>query len=155
MMKKYFANNVVVFAGLFCLNIISATLFSALGKYLGIDLDNMEDTGLSATEMVVVIVFIAPLLETFFCQYLIFELFTKGLKLKNDIVCLLLMSLIFALLHHYNWLYMVAAFVGGVLLNTLYIILRKRIGGVRSFFLTVLFHVLYNSLAEIVNHYTS
>jgi len=154
MKSKTFLNNVLIFIGLFCLAIINTHLFSILANYLGIELEIRSKFGFSEIEMLFAAIIVAPLLETLFCQYLLYKLLTKVFNLKSAVVCILIMSLFFSLLHWYNWLYVVATLFGGIILNSFYIIMRNRIGGIYSFLLTILFHALYNSCVEIVNYFT-
>jgi hypothetical protein len=97
---------------------------------------------ISKEEMAFLAVLVAPFLETLFFQFLFYKALTGWLGLKNDVVCILIMSFAFSQMHWYNWLYVVMTFFGGLILNTFYITFRGR---TRYYFMiTVLFHALYN-----------
>ena len=85
-------------------------------------------------------VVVAPLLETFFAQYLLIKLLR--IKIKNQTYLLLLSSLFFASMHYYNWLYVLVTFFSGLALNYYYLEIEKI--SKYSFLLTAMVHSLYN-----------
>ncbi|MBT1705313.1 CPBP family glutamic-type intramembrane protease [Chryseosolibacter indicus] len=87
------------------------------------------------------IVVIAPLVETLFFQHLPYQVLTK-LKIRNKLLLILTLSLIFGLFHLYFWLYAIMAFCGGILMNTLYIFSRHY--SKYYFLIVVAYHSLYN-----------
>ena len=97
---------------------------------------------MSRKEAGFVILFIAPFIETFLFQFLIYYLLFSILKIRNKFINIIIMSLIFSLMHQYNWLYMVMVFLGGIVLNNLYIYYKDKTR--YSFLITVFFHFLYN-----------
>lgn len=109
-----------------------------------------EFPGMSSTDMAFLAILLAPLLETFLIQLLPYIFFKKICKLKNDLVAVFMMSVLFAFLHWYNWLYIIAAFFGGLILNSFYVYIYKKDDFLIAFWLTVLLHTLYNIYATFV-----
>lgn len=87
---------------------------------------------------------IAPLLETFLFQYLLFEIL-KAVKIKNTFILILLPSLLFGLGHCYSWMYVLAAFITGLIFNALYLYCINR--QLKAFWIVALLHCMCNLLA--------
>jgi hypothetical protein len=133
--------NIYIFIFFLFIAIINGLFFNFLNDSFFHLKDSMHDD-ISKEEMAFLAVLVAPFLETLFFQFLFYKVLTGWLGLKNDVVCILIMSLAFSQMHWYNWLYVVMTFFGGLILNTFYITFRGR---TRYYFmLTVLFHALYN-----------
>lgn len=86
-------------------------------------------------------IILAPLIETFLFQYLPNIILVK-LKITNRAWLIVLPAILFGCMHFYFWLYAVAAFFGGLILNFLYIYCKER--SKYYFLIVVLFHSLYN-----------
>lgn len=78
----------------------------------------------SKTELFIVVVVVAPLIETFIFQFLIFYL--MSLLTKNKIAILLTSALLFGLSHSYSLLYILSGCMGGLLLGYAYLIFQVR-----------------------------
>ncbi|WP_426479898.1 CPBP family glutamic-type intramembrane protease [Chryseobacterium sp. CBSDS_008] len=89
--------------------------------YLHFDVNYNKSQNISKNELNFIAIFIAPFLETFLFQYLPYFILSKWIKLNNKVFCIIIMSIIFASMHYYNWLYIVMTFFGGIILNNLYI----------------------------------
>ena len=88
-----------------------------------------------------IIVFLAPIIETVIFQFIPIEIL-KNTKLRNPVFLILIPSLIFAGAHWYHFIYIIMAFVGGIILNYYYVETQKI--SKYSFLLVVLLHSLYN-----------
>lgn len=109
-----------------------------------------EFPGVSSTHIAILAILFAPLMETILIQAVPYLFLKKVCKLNHDIIAVLTMSVLFALIHHYNWLYVVATFFGGLILNSFYIFIYKNNDFLVAFWLTVLLHTLYNVYATFV-----
>lgn len=92
----------------------------------------------------VVLLLIAPLLETLLFQSLIIELVCKFIKRpRNSLyVALMLSALTFAINHAYSMSYFVFTFIGGLILALAYFVGRYR--RENASLLVVIIHTLYN-----------
>ena len=90
-------------------------------------------------------VILAPILETFICQYLSFRLIK--IFTKNPIFIIGVSSLFFAANHYYNWLYVFIIFFIGIVLSYHYYSIQKI--SRYAFWLTVLLHAGNNFVALI------
>ena len=71
----------------------------------------------SALKFLILLVFVAPLLETLFLQAAIIEFFLYHLNVKNLIIPIFISGLIFGSLHYlntFNFIYMLAATIIGI-----------------------------------------
>lgn len=133
--------NFYIFLSFFILAILNGYCFNFLNDYY-FHLESELPAGISHKEMAFLAIFVAPFLETLIFQYMLYAGLTKVLRIKNNLICVLLMSLVFSQMHWYNWLYVIMTFFSGVILNSFYITFLNR---TRYYFmLTVLFHALYN-----------
>jgi membrane protease YdiL (CAAX protease family) len=87
---------------------------------------------------------LAPVAETYFCQYLFFRYLSKYIS-SSKIV--LLSALIFSLFHVYNVGYFVHAFFAGAILSFSYSCRERP----HPFISTALIHSVYNMIVLIVN----
>lgn len=106
--------------------------------------ENNEENGftnLSVPLKYVIIVVIAPLIETFIFQmtpYIVLNM----LKIKTKYLLVIIPSILFSLGHIYNPIYMCMTFIGGVFLNIYYYESKKHTH--HYFLLTALIHSFYN-----------
>ncbi len=138
--------NVVLFVCLFVLiKFIPAYIISKLTYILS---DEPITTGNelfgNIYVQVVTLVILAPVVETYFCQYLFFRYLSKYLS-STKIV--LLSALVFSLFHLYNVGYLFHAFLAGVILSFSYSCREKP----HPFISTALIHSVYNLIVFIVN----
>ncbi|KMQ62688.1 hypothetical protein ACM40_10540 [Chryseobacterium sp. BLS98] len=139
-MKKLF----IFFLISFALAVINGYFFNYINDiYLHFDVNQDKNQNISKNELNFIAIFIAPFIETFAFQYLPYLVLTKWIGIKNNIICIITMSVIFSSMHYYNWLYIVMTFFGGLILNNLYVYYYKHTHKY-SFILTVFFHALFN-----------
>ncbi|MGR3856104.1 CPBP family intramembrane glutamic endopeptidase [Chryseobacterium indologenes] len=128
----------------FVLAVLNGYFFNYINDtYLHFDVNYTKSQNISKNELNFIAVFVAPFIETFIFQYLPYLILSKWIRLNNKAFCIIIMSIIFASMHYYNWLYITMTFFGGIILNNLYIYYHKQIPHY-SFILTVLFHMLFN-----------
>ncbi|WP_353954761.1 CPBP family intramembrane glutamic endopeptidase [uncultured Chryseobacterium sp.] len=139
-MKK----TVTFFFASFALALLNGYFFNYLNDaYFHFNVHQNKYANISEGELNFIAIFIAPFVETFLFQYLPYLILTKWIRLHNNLLCIVIMSVIFASMHSYNWLYIVMTFFGGIILNNLYAYYYKH-ARTYSFILTVLFHSLFN-----------
>lgn len=126
----------------FFLTIINGYFFNFLNDNF-FHLKRKMPKDISTTEIEFVAIIIAPVIETLLFQVILYYVLATILKIKNDIFCTIFMSILFALMHNYHWLYIVTTFFSGVIINIFYISIQK-IKPNYSYILTVLIHALYN-----------
>lgn len=127
----------------FILSVINGYIFFFLNSHF-FHLKNNKVQGLSQIELNFLALIIAPIFETLFFQFLLYTIFKTVLKIKNEVIIIILMSLVFSSAHHYHWLYMCTTFVGGILLNIFYTSVLKIKDEKYAILFTMLFHFLYN-----------
>jgi Type II CAAX prenyl endopeptidase Rce1-like len=95
-------------------------------------------------------VILAPLVETFINQYLVFKIFQRAKSLKNRYLWYMCVSAVFfGSLHFYSLGYIIFAIGVGLVLAYIFYLYRRDVS--KAFWTTVLIHVLYN--AAILSHY--
>lgn len=98
---------------------------------------------------IIIVCVLAPIVETYIIQYLVYDIL--GEKLKKKIICLCLISgIIFGLFHYYSIEYIVAATYVGFCLQLWYILLARRHGKLKAFFCITGVHALNNTIATII-----
>lgn len=93
----------------------------------------------------IAIVLLAPLFETFLLQHLPFVWLEKRLR---PAYIILLSSLVFSLLHHYNIGYMISAFFVGMLYSGAYYLKREA----NPFLSVFIIHAGYNGFTFVWNN---
>jgi membrane protease YdiL (CAAX protease family) len=118
------------------------------------DIDFLQE--MSISELFLVVVIAAPLLETFLFQYLIIELvfwFESIIKKRIPLLIPILLSAIpFGLTHDYNTYYLVVATVSGVLFAFFYI-MAKHVNGLNAFWTVFSVHAASNLVSFILNQF--
>lgn len=127
---------------LFLLSILNGYMFSYINSRF-FQLENEAFDDLSRKEFFFAAVIFAPIIETLIFQYGLYN-FLDYLKLKNALIIIVLMSFIFSLVHHYHWIYMVATFSSGLILNYLYVTILRSRGELIAVLLTTAMHSSYN-----------
>jgi membrane protease YdiL (CAAX protease family) len=96
---------------------------------------------------------LAPIVETFFAQFLIIEgilLLFRRFKIKYSVLFAICASgLVFGLGHSYNWYYVFATFLIGIL-YALYYLIAKRHKNLSPFWTVAIVHSAWNLLTIIV-----
>lgn len=139
-MKKSISFFIISFA----LALLNGYFFNYINDiYFHFDINQNKYNNISKDELNFIAIFIAPFLETFLFQYLPYLVLSQWMKIQNRVLCIIMMSIIFASMHYYNGLYIVMTFFGGIILNNLYIYYNRH-AHAYSFMLTVFFHGLFN-----------
>ncbi|WP_158542143.1 CPBP family glutamic-type intramembrane protease [Pedobacter chinensis] len=124
------------------MKIINGYIFNYLNVVF-FKLNNDQFDKISENEFFYIAIFFAPLIETLIFQLFLYR-FLKLLKIKNTYIIILIMSLAFSQAHWYHWLYVVAAFVNALLLNTFYLKVYKLKNEFIAVLLTIILHSSYN-----------
>ena len=94
-------------------------------------------------------IIIAPILETLISQMGIIKLFSLSKKIKNNKLLLILISAIFfGLGHNYSILYIIFAFMAGILLAYSFVVYEDKENS--GFWVTAIIHSLMNLVSVIV-----
>ena len=122
------------------LAIVNGYLFTQLNKYLHIKMTQDTVENLSFFDRLFVIGIMSPVLETILFQYIIIEFCLKVFKIH--IWAILISSIVFCSVHFYNPIYLLMAFVGGLILSNYYLFVRAndRI----AIIYTAALHAVYN-----------
>ena len=132
---------VIFFIVSFALALLNGYFFNYINDtYLHFDVN--QNNKISPEEFNFIATCIAPFIETFLFQYLAYLILSRWIGIKNQMLCIIIMSIIFSSMHDYHWLYIIMTFFGGLILNTLYLYYYRHTR--YSFMLTVLFHALFN-----------
>lgn len=139
----------LVIAYMTILSIILSNIFAAISGITGENLKGVDFSKYSKTEEFVLVVFIAPLIETLIFQYLVI----KGVRYltKNIHIQCIVSAVLFSLNHNFNVLYMIDAFFIGLILG--YTFLIAKIKKSYPFWATFLVHLLLNFYVFVVRHY--
>lgn len=112
-----------------------------------LDISFIEE--LSLIQIFIIIVIIAPLIETFIFQYLIIEFLFRFKKIKINII-ILVSALAFGSAHYYDLIYVLVTCVGGFIYASYYLYLK--IKGIKFPFLYICsLHALWNFLLFILS----
>ena len=128
-------------------NIIITNIFDKITSIY--NLENMSNSlsFQSKKEEFVLVVIIAPILETLIFQYLPFYY----LKKYKPIYTVLISSILFGLAHAYSTIYMIYGFTVGLLfISACYYSIRKNIN---PFLLIAFSHFIYNFFAFCMNNF--
>ena len=138
--KKYLS---LLFIFYLLLTILNGYFFNWVNNTF-FNFTNETENGLrdfSRNEKFMLIVIMAPLVETVIFQYLPIRILEK-LRLENNWVKIILTSFLFSLFHFYNPIYVAMTFVSGMLLNKFYLECRTKSS--LYILLTALLHSMYN-----------
>lgn len=131
-----------LFLIIFTLKILNGNIFNYLNNnYFLLETPFFEK--IPENELFFLVVIFAPIFETLIIQFFLYRLLTK-LRIENIYIKIIIMSFAFSLAHHYHWLYMVATFVGGLLINYFYVSVLKLRNELQAVFLTMALHASYN-----------
>jgi membrane protease YdiL (CAAX protease family) len=130
-----------------CLNFLFSIFFSSIARFF---FDEVVSEGIekkfgTIADQALWILIIAPLFETLFFQYFIIENLNK--KFSPYLSCFI-SALLFGLSHTYNLYYFAFAFFSGIIFALIYYIgsINKR-----GIIYALLTHVIYNTIAFIIN----
>ena len=100
----------------------------------------------------ITLVLAAPLLETLFGQFIPIELLLRFEATLNPVVYLLTSTIVFAVAHSYNWVYILVMLFPGFLLAAYYGLLRHRWGTRTAFWWVAALHASINLISFFVNY---
>lgn len=134
--------SIQLFLVLLLLKILNGYFFTYVNNRF-FELENRAFDNLSELELFFIAVVVTPIIETLIFQYTLYKILNY-LKVKNTLILIVLMSIVFSLAHSYHWLYMLATFFSGLILNHLYISTLKNRGKWLAVLLTMGLHMSYN-----------
>lgn len=126
-----------------------------LERFYGKGIFNIDFSNYSSfSEVVVEVILLAPLIETFLVQFIIIEISLQLLSRKKYkyIYSILFSASVFGILHQYNVAYVIATFVLGLWFGSLYIFYKKN-KKIKPFLAVLLVHLVYNSINLIKEYY--
>jgi membrane protease YdiL (CAAX protease family) len=128
------------------LNIIISMIFDKITTFYHIEFKSNSMPFQSKTEEFVLVVFIAPILETLIFQYLPY-FYLKKYRYKYTI---LISSILFGLAHAYSKIYIIYGFTIGLLfISTYFYSIRKNLN---PYLLVAFSHFIYNLFAFCMNN---
>jgi len=135
---------IFLFILLFAIAILNGYLFNYINNiYFNYKSNGNDLNDFKPILKLTIIVILAPIIETLVFQYLPNKLLNK-LGVKNEFLLVFIPAMIFGLVHFYFWLYAISAFVGGILLNFLYLYIKNKNQIYVSLLIVFLFHSFYN-----------
>ncbi|WP_416337305.1 type II CAAX prenyl endopeptidase Rce1 family protein [Galbibacter sp. EGI 63066] len=101
----------------------------------------------------IVIIILAPLLETLLYQFIIIEagIFLFNKKKKTLMIIILISSIMFGLSHCYNLSYIILGVSAGIILSLLYVLCKLR-KDISPFFFVFIVHSFVNFTVYLVNN---
>lgn len=124
----------------------------SLPFFLLSNIDSQSDIKETSFKIFFIAVFLGPIVETFFFQHLIFEIY-KLLKVKSNVVIACTSSMIFAYFHPFNGvLEYCSYFFMGLVLMSCYLVSIKR-KEKSPFINTYIIHSLKNLVAVIISFF--
>jgi membrane protease YdiL (CAAX protease family) len=128
------------------LRILVAILFFFIVQHFGMQLPSgeLDEIG-NIVFSFLVIVIIAPLVETYLVQFLPFRFLSNKIQ---PIVLMFISAVIFGLMHHQRIGYMLYGFCGGMVYAFAYYVKRRS----RPLLITTAIHSLFNLFVFVYNH---
>lgn len=122
------------------LSILNGYFFNYVNTILQLDVNN-DLVKQEVSFHFVTVVLIAPVLEALIFQYLP-NVLLQNIGVENKVILIVLPSILFSLMHFYNWVYIIMAFNGGIILNSYYVFIKQKTGHPLAY--VSLLHSLYN-----------
>ncbi len=134
--------NILLFITCLSVAILNGYFFNYLNsRYFHYSSNNSGLSEFSEIEKFIIVIVIAPILET-----LIFNLLPnfllKKISIHNKPLLILLPSILFSIFHLYHPLYALMALVGGIIMNWYFLNVHKKTK--IAFWLVALLHAAYN-----------
>lgn len=140
--KKYFIRSIALSVVFFCWNIISSLL---LYKYLGVSLGKQISERYSITVEFILVVIIAPIIETILFQYLLITQVYISYNGKNKkTIAILLSAFCFAIIHSYSLYYFLVTLFGGIFLAYFFCSFKDNTNTISAILYLTLIHSLTN-----------
>ena len=141
--------NTKIFLILFLIDISFTGLMQLVLALFNIHLHNpIEKTPL--VEQVIVGIIVAPLIETWICQYLIFWVIKKFITNERNVAITFMVTstVLFASQHNYSIYYILVMIFPGAMLSYCFLFYYKTSNSLAiAYWCTVLFHALHNLMA--------
>ena len=94
-------------------------------------------------EKILIILIIAPIIETLTLNLLPIKIFKK--IIKSNLITIILTSSIFAFMHYYSFLSILKSFVSGIIYNGFFLVVETKYQVlIKAILLTILLHSFYN-----------
>ena len=130
------------------LNIIISMIFDKITTFYHLEFKSNSIPFQSKTEEFILVVFIAPILETLIFQYLPYFYLNK----YRYIYTILISSILFVLAHAYSIIYIIYGFTVGLLfISAYYYSIKKNLS---PFLLVAFSHFIYNLFAFCMNNFS-
>lgn len=142
MMKLENIKIIQIFFLLLLFKIINGYIFTYLNNRF-FHLENAIFEKFSESEILLIAVVFSPLIETLIFQFFLYR-FLNQIRIKNTLIIIILMSVVFSQAHWYHWLYVVAAFINGLFLNYFYLYIYNKKNELIAVLLTIALHSSYN-----------
>ncbi len=131
-------------------NIILGLTFTSLLSYDPSKSDTYIDD-LSIVKKILLIVILAPLIETFLFQYLLIRPFLKKKSKKIMMLGIFISALVFGLMHYFNIYYIVTMFVIGLIFGIFFVLGQTKFN--RGFIVVFSIHSFMNGLSMILEEF--
>jgi len=145
-MKKGFKlnldNNFVFLLICYTVKIIIATAFIYISSDFKVSSNFIKNEDIELVTIFISAIVLAPFVETIIANYMFIKILTKFTK--NTILIITISSIIFALFHCYNIIYMIYAFFSGLILNYFFLRIKQKQNNYSAIIMTTLLHFLYN-----------
>ena len=143
LIKSFFLTSLIVIL----LNIIISFIFDKITTIYDLEFKSDSLTFESKKEEFILVVVIAPILETFLFQYLPY----LYLKKYNTIYTIILSSILFGLSHSYSIIYIIYGLTVGMLFISAFFYSIKKY--LQPFWLVAFCHFIYNLFAFCMNNF--
>jgi len=142
-MNQIFNKKILIYFSVFyILAIANGYLFNYLiNNHSKVVINKEQFNGLNYLSQFFIIIFISPIVETIIFQ-LLPNIILNKIGIRQNLLLVLLPSILFGFVHFYNILYFFMGLIAGIFLNALYIISKSN--SRFPIFVVTIFHLLYN-----------
>lgn len=116
--------------------------------------NNASLEGFESYELFLIVVVLAPLIETFLFQYLVIELILWAfsyLKIEyGEIVALIISTILFCITHNFSYFYLFNSFISGFIYSITYIIAKNK-KDMNPFWTVFIIHSFSNLTTFVLN----
>ena len=139
---------------LLCINLASIILFGIFSAIFDIDVNGDVEriAGESFLYDLLLLCVVAPLLETYIFQWLIYNMFESQFR-KKLFLCCLLGGCIFGIVHLTSLMYIVVASFTGFLFLLWYALFARKYNNFTAFCTIAIVHALSNSFPLFLNYF--
>ena len=115
-------NIVIIFFLFLAVHILSTLVFYCMSKDVAIAQNPLEKK--TEFEKILIILIIAPIIETLTLNLLPIKIFKK--IIKSNLITIILTSSIFAFMHYYSFLSILKSFVSGIIYNGFFLVVETK-----------------------------